>query len=227
MAIRLLVLLCLFLSLCGCGLEQVFIQLIPPEPDYESGVQYFKFKKVTDGTDVEPEFRGFELYYRFFGVGESIVFVNTSEEFAAKGYRRVYSSSDRVGSISKPLIPVASSDRDRTFTVTVDFTEAGDVDYPLISEDADPSLGSPINIKDIRRGVTYSEVGQTDVYKSFWEFEQTDKDISGIDWTSFQTQGTLVLYVLSYGKDEISYRDLYSELVYLGDITQDFVQTIK
>jgi hypothetical protein len=230
MAFRLFALLSfsLLLLLSGCGLEQVFIQLIPPEPDYESGVQYFKFKKVTDGTDVEPEFLGFELYYRFFEDGESIVFVNTFEEFAAKGYRRVYSSSDRVGTITRPLIRVydtaAPNDRERTFTVTVDFTNAGDADYPLISDDADPALHIPIDVQDIRRGVTYSKVGQTDVYKSFWDFEQEDKDISGIDWTSFQTKGTLVLYVLSYGKDEISYRDLYSEPVYLGDITQDFVK---
>ncbi len=228
MAFRLSVLLSLSLSLSGCGLEQFFIQLIPPEPNYQGGVQFFEFKKVTDDTNVEPEFRGFELYYRFFEVKESIVFVNAFEEFAARGYRRVYSSSDRVGSISRPLIPVSDTgtpgDRERTFTVKVDFADVTtDPDFPLIYDDADPKLDSPIDVRDIRRGITYDEIGQNTEYKRFWEFKSTDADISGIDWDSFQIQGKLVLYALSYGKDSISNRDLYSKPVWLGDITHDFV----
>jgi len=218
------ILACSILTFTQCGIPQPYKQLIAPDPVYESSVAFFTFKKST--AVVETEFWGFELYYRFYEEGTSdIEFANTFEELATKGYRRVNSATDKVGFLpAKPLIPVSLNDRDDIFTVTVDFTAITAPDPTITATETDNAvpvpLDDPINIEDFRRGVADEA---PDEYEQFSDFVDTDDDISALDWSSFEIKGKLVLYVLSYGKNVLTNTDLYSEPVWLGEITHDFV----
>jgi len=219
---------CSALTFNQCGLPLAYKQLIAPEPVYNTGVEYFEFKKVTDAADVESEFRGFELYYRFYDEATAdIEFANTFEELAAKGYRRVNSATDKVGTMpSRPLIPVSliPNDRDDIFTVRIDFTSITAPD-PIITatetDDAVPvPLDLPIDIEDFRRAVAAESPSEE--YKQFSDFTETDDDIATLVWPLFQIEGKLVLYVLSYGIDIAENLALYSEPVWLGEITRYF-----
>lgn len=217
------------LNLASCGIPAASIQLIAPAAINEAGVQYFRFSKITDGASVEPEFRGFELYYRFYDVTETPQFPDTFEELATYGYRRVNAATDVVypSLPSKPLILVDINDWDDIFTVKVDFSNTASP-YPTITaamtDDAIPvALDVPIDIQDIRRGIP--DESPSDKYEQFFDYEELDDDIQGLDWSEFQLQGKLVLYVLSYGFSfaVATFGETYSEPVYLGDILQDFV----
>ncbi len=228
---------CIALSLVGCGLERYITQLRAPDPIYNVGVQFFEFKKITVENTVEntvdAKFQGFEIYYRLYEEAETIEFVNTFEELAIKGYRRVYSKDDRVGAFSKPKplievtdtdpspLPTDLGDLERLFTMRVDFAQITDP-FPKIYNEEPPVLDQAINLEEIRREVTY-DVPFDDEYKRFSEFIASDADISALDWSSFEIKGKLVLYVLSYGKNVLTNTDLYSEPVWLGEITRDFV----
>jgi hypothetical protein len=214
------------LTLSQCGFPVSFLQLIAPLPIFHAGTTIFEFRKTTDAGDVEPEFRGFELYYRFFeAVPGNVVFADTYEELISNGYRRVYSADDRVGSIHKPLIRVDPADYTKKFTITVSFNSITPPDDPRITaSDIDsPPLAPPLDapISDFRRGVV-REVPSNDIFKQFSEFASTDADVASI-WSSFQISGKLVLYVLSYGYDVSQFGQLYSEPVYLGEISRDFI----
>ena len=218
-------LLCAVLLLSQCGLPKPYKQLIAPNGVDEGLV--LKIEKTTDAGNVEPEFRGFELYYRFYNTYDTPQYADTFEELITSKYRRVNSQTDVYGyaSVPPPLIPVDINDRDDIFTLTVDFIDIL-APYPKITatetDDAVPvALDVPINIEDIRRGVQNKT--DSDEYEHFSEFLSTDADISSLEWSSdFEVQGNLVLYVLSYGWD-IEIGDLYSEPVLLGDVTRDFV----
>ncbi|MEE9307087.1 MAG: hypothetical protein V3V57_06115, partial [Spirochaetia bacterium] len=111
------------------------------------------------------------------------------------------------------------------FTVKIEFasiTAPGPTITATETDDTTPvALDDPINIEDFRRGV--ADEAPSDKYEQFSDFLETDADIATIAWSSFQIGGTLVLYVLSYGFDVAENLNLYSEPVWLGEITRDFV----
>ena len=77
-------------------------------------------------------------------------------------------------------------------------------------------------ITDFRRGVV-RDLPNDNEYKKFTDFVETDNDIGGINWSSFQSSGKLIVYVMSYGYDVSVFDELYSEPVLLGTISLDFV----
>ena len=199
----------------ACGLE-TFPYLSAPQPGSSTGVTFI-FLKTTENS--EPEFRGFELYYRLYRSGQFPDSDITDQgSLAARGFHRLCSSSDVENSISKPLVTIPLADRDESIYITVNFTNLPD---PVIM--TDPDLSETLNF-ELRRNVV-DETGISPYhFKDFAKehFEIDDSDINSDQelFDEIQTGSPpvqLALYVLSFGKKELI-QDIYSVAVYLGSI---------
>ncbi len=231
--------------LSGCGLES-YLTLSAPTAIY-SGLppQTFQFRKETynsetDNTTVPPTpiFLGFELYYKIYGLTESIEnSIGTFDELVTK-FRRVNNyPKDQYSSYHRPLIDISSAtdpNRFLQFVITIDFnvdlTDAvASANYPRIFPDATAPNPAPITINAIRRDETYSYIGFETEFKRFAAdsrsyltvFESGDNDLSTAAWgaiSNFPWQAKIALYVLSYGFDPNTNSVLYSLPVFLGSL---------
>ena len=217
----------------GCGLEQYPDLLSSPEK-LEPVPGYFRFRKTAGNGDPirEPDFRGFELYYKVYQFGDDsavnadVAAIGSQDDLAGRQFRRLNAAEDRpvdrVGNLAKPLVGIAPTDRAKEILITVDFS--GDLSpstpYPRITDSGTPALVAPVDEQDTRRAINYTDVGLQDRFKTFAEFEQTDGDITPAIWDdiNFNQPVTLVLYVVSYGRDVSSNRELFSRPVWLGAI---------
>jgi len=217
----------LALLLSGCGLP-VFILLNMPESGAPAAAGKFYF--VADADNSEPEFRGFELYYRIYPSGaETDIDLKSLDELLAKGFRRVSLISERKNDLDKPLIYIEQGDRGSSYNVSVDFSGLSDVTVPLV-ENPDPgeptaaaSLDPP-GILTIRRAVFYSEAGSTDVFKRFNEIAENDDDITSQIWDDLTISSLpvpLVLYALSFGRAADS-TEVYSVPLWIGELDISF-----
>ncbi|MBW8003941.1 MAG: hypothetical protein FVQ80_18420 [Planctomycetes bacterium] len=209
----------LFLS--GCGLEDL-LYLNPPEnPVAHPGDKTFTFYKTLENSELE--FRGFEIYYKFYTwdqYPESNITDRT--KFEGMGFKRLSSASDKKDNISRPLIFVPILDRTtKDFTVTIEFESVPD--HIITATASVPS--QPI---EVRRGVAYDASPYLDYFKHFDQathsaFESSDADVSPEVWTAIEGIDNiyLALYALSYGKKDLI-EDVYSVPVYLGDIEVKF-----
>jgi hypothetical protein len=221
----------LILLLNTCGLE-TFIQLNPPGNPVRLGDQFLFTKTLYNS---EPEFTGFDLYYRFFdsGVTPELDDIIQFEDLGIHGFRRIHGSSDNQGTLP-PLMYVQPGDRtpgasppdNDQFTLTVDFTgkepSLALVDpFPQIEGDGTADVDfSEIAHTDIRRDVWDESAS---AYKQFSDFSAGDADISQLsDDIAGGAAVQLVLYAVSYGYDFNNYRRLHSEPVKLGTITRSF-----
>jgi hypothetical protein len=201
--------------------------LEPPGQILFTGDKLFEFRKTTDNSELS--FIGFELYYKIFQTSESPVAVDVFvfEDLAARGYIRIHSGVDRVGSITTPLMKIDSADDAATFVVTVDFGTTPLIDpYPRYDHDGGASTVFTNNTS-IRRGVNYTETGKEDEFKKFAEFSADDigKDITAGVWNDIsviESEVLVVMYVISYGFDFDTFKVVYSEPVYLGEVTSKF-----
>jgi len=180
-------------------------------------------------------FKGFELYYKIYGLTESPENdIGTFEELGTHSFRRINNyTTDQYLSYHRPLIDLSTlavGDRSKTFVITIDFSadlrDAGaSENYPRIYSEASAPISITINA--IRRDVPYAYVGYTYEFKRFSAdsrtvlvvYEQTDADLSNTAWTSISStpnQARIALYVLSYGFDPLTSSVLYSLPVYLG-----------
>ena len=187
----------------SCGLDTI-ITLKPPEfVGFSDAENYFIFRGTGDYDSYY--FRGFELYYKIYLEGSTVDsnLLNLSE-LTTKGFKRVFSNSDRINNINKPLIPLDSGE------ITVDFDG---LEEPILSE---PVATTPV---ELRRGIADQRIGHVDEFKPFTVFEQGDLDISSDIWTAISGDNpvTLAIYALSYGKRDLII-DVYSISVYLGQI---------
>jgi hypothetical protein len=211
----------LVLLQAGCGLP-VFVTLSMPESVGFSEGQ-FTFKSVLNSNN-EPEFRGFELYYRIYS-RDAIpdIDLKSREELIARGFRRVSRISDRKNALDKPLIYIEPGDRGTVYTVTVDFSDLADAtesDVTLF----DPgeaavtvTLVTPGTL-GIRRGVFYPGAGSEDVFKRFNEIALGDADITTQIHTELGTGSVpLVLYALSFGR-AADFTDVYSVPLWIGEL---------
>jgi len=213
----------------GCGLEQYPDLLSSPEK-LEPVPGYFQFRKTTSNGDPirEPDFLGFELYYKVYQFGDDsainadVAAIGSQDDLAGRQIRRLNAAEDRVGNLAKPLVEIALADRTKEVLITVDFS--GDLSpstpYPRITDSGTPLLVERVDEQDTRRAVNYTDLGFQDRFKSFAEFEQTDGDITPAIWDDITSNQTLklVLYVVSYGRDVINNRELFSRPVWLGAI---------
>jgi len=217
-----------------------FIVLSQPVADISANTSYlFRFTKTVDNN--EAEFLGFELYYKLYGLTQSVENdIGTFDELATHSFRRINDpNKDNSLAYHRPLIDMSDPfdpNRPVEFTITIDFskdltspltTEAG---YPKISPNGAPDP-DPITIIDIRRDVPYSSAvpGRQYEFKRFSIdtdtpgvelFPKTDSDLSNEAWTDISTshQAKISLYVLSYGFDPATSSVLYSRPVWLGSL---------
>ena len=150
----------LILLLNTCGLER-FIQLHPPSNPEKGGDNRVSFTKTTANS--EPEFIGFDLYYKFYGLLDDpysdLNAIVEFEDLEARGFRRIHYSTDKEGKIERPLIGIDLNDRypeepppaDNTndeFTLTAylsgaptdELTLKEPIEYPIIIDDGTPAL---------------------------------------------------------------------------------------
>jgi hypothetical protein len=193
------------LALAACGLD-VWPYLERPETIEASPLSAY-FQVINVATTV-VEFRGFELYYKFYSRDQTReTGLGTREQLLAAQFRRVCSDSGPVASQVPPLVFVDIADRNTVFTTTAYF------DAPLVPAYSHYAGVSPRDIP-LRRSV--EEFGSPRTFDR-GSFVQTDADISAI-WDLVQAQDKelhLVMYALSYGLKDLTI-PLYSEARYLG-----------
>jgi hypothetical protein len=215
------------LVLAACGIED-FVLLEPPEQILIAGDKLFEFRKTSANSELS--FIGFDLYYKIFQTSDSPVAVDVFvfEDLAARGYKRIHSDVDRVGSISAPLMKIDSADDPAAFVITVDFGTTNPLIDPYPQYDHDGGASTVFtNNTSIRRGVNYTETGREDEFKKFTDFSAQDigKDITSDIWDDISVGGSevlVVMYVISYGFDFESFKVVYSKPVYLGEVTRIF-----
>ena len=212
-----LLLLLLVLLTAGCGLPSPFY-LTPtatPGPATET-TPLFQIKSTSENS--EPEFRGFELYYKCYKTADDPIESNfgTSSfesDLRRAGFLPVCSEADVFASgRSAPLIyidPTLPTDRGEVFNVTVDFNSPANAKY----EYTGPKTGTFFSV-GVRRSVS-DGVGR---FKTFdpVQFQSTDPDISRI-WTQAKAEGSfyIAMYTLSYGRQDLG-TPIWSSPVYLG-----------
>jgi hypothetical protein len=167
------------------------------------------FTVLTNVATTVIEFRGYELYYKFYSREQAkLTNLKTIGELTAAGFLRICSNSGSVSQQRPPVILVDPVDRNDT-TTTVWFMP------PSIPAFADYS-GTIPRVVPLRRSVENAGVPKTFDLLSFDEF---DADIAAI-WDEVQAtlpdkELHLVLYVLSNGLIDYS-PTLYSEARYVG-----------
>ena len=196
-----------------------------PLPESES---VFSFGIPTDNNSAF--FEGFELYYRLYfydsaasvWAGQSLSPEEESEEItvfenlAARGFRRLYGSSDSLE--TPPLIPLTASDKsDIELTVELDFTNVS-TDLPKNSYDG------------LEFGRLILEDIDSYVLKGFApaDFASEDPDLQvGLDLSNLAKYNLYVsLFVVSYGNNIITPPffnfNIRSNPAYLGNIQLNF-----
>ena len=198
-------------AIAGCGLPDPRPVLSPPtDPGSSVTAKQFTFA-VPKSTVRGIEFRGIELYYRIFPV-ESVPErdLESREELAAAGFRRVASSSDD----DPPSLPLIDGPGTGV-VVTLDFSPTD------IGADPDATWdgGQPVYL---RRAVRSG----TDDYKRFAcdEFAPGDVDIATVTEKLADPENCemvqLQLFALSYGDTDRF--TVYSEALNLGSIDLTF-----
>jgi hypothetical protein len=206
------------LALAGCGLDS-WPYLDPPGlPEWTASDLREEFQIKNVATAV-PEFRGFELYYKFHTESQvRETTIKTREALVSAQFRRVYADTDTLDAFNPPVIKVAIGDRNTNFDTVAFFTPDNDPANPPFA-DYDYISGVPVADIALRRAV--KDFG---VLKEFdlGSLAVTDEDIAAI-WTEAQTDGYvyLVLYAISYGLKDFS-TPLYSEAQYLGFMRYNF-----
>jgi hypothetical protein len=224
----------------GCGLEYLTFLNPPGTPGLASSLTpTFTVQATTANNEIE--FRGFELYYKFYSDSSQIQLVpsNTLESDLRNiyGYVPICSSLDPGATtgnlhVNKPLLPVQIGDRGASFAITVNFVSLNgniDTSQPVVTYSGATAPTQPAANDWIRRNVGDNVLGSTTYTqpKLFIRrnpsdpptYASTDVDVQGI-LSIAQTSGnglTLAIYALSYGKQDIT-TDIYSTPVYLGYI---------
>lgn len=182
----------LSLFFLSCGLESDIPTLHPPE--FVSLISTeIKFKATS--LNSEPEFIGFELYYKIYGIDEDIeTDLKDVNDLGNKGFSRVYSEDDTKYKYEKPLIFVPIDNRGDEFVIVIHIIFDPE---PYIS-----FLGSEFEIR--------SAISEQETY--YYEpFSDVINDEGG--------NVKILFYTFSYGKSiEDFVTPVYSDLVRLGHV---------
>lgn len=226
-AVTLLVL-CL-LAFASCGIEE-FVYLVPVDlrehsPSEDATYNYFAFR-TTDAKNQDEAgdyFKGFEIYYRIYN-NESVrssdagAINNYNDDDPTIAYNFLKNTKKYVRLLTSgrgtttPLIPAAAANR----TVRIRLIRYTDILPSFILEDMDGNVlddyGRPL------RSVS-EKLGSDPTLFEFDEIGEGDDDVTWSTWTDENDKQLYVqAYVMAYGFDA-SYKQLYSELFYLGYIT--------
>jgi hypothetical protein len=218
------------LAVAGCGLpDSYFLQ--PPTPGTlaQGQTQPFIFSNPDHTNDFGVSFTGFELYYRFYNVGDTINInaydpTNPADpvtQLSNNGFLPIRSATDTQSSQSIPLINVlALGLTNATFSVQVNITGSqaspGPGTYILGSNPAveirrnviDPQLG--YGFKNFLSNNYPSPIGTTGT-----NYTATDADFNRLITTIIPSSAWVALYALSYGLITLS-TPTRSTPVYLG-----------
>jgi hypothetical protein len=191
--------------IAACGLESVPV-LDPPgftdlTPTNQNSV-------LTNVPTVVDEFRGYELYYKFYLPGQDKQTSMTSvDQLIPAGFRRVCSDQSPVDSQIPPVILVDQLDRNTSVMTTLVFQDADIAAFALYA-------GAAPRTVTLRRAV--EENGEPEYFR-ISAFDADDEDLASI-WSEVEAQGNelhLALYVMSNGLNGFS-PTLYSEIRYIG-----------
>jgi hypothetical protein len=165
----------------------------------------------------EPEFLGFEVYYRIYKTTDSVAtYFNSFQDMVDGGFQRLYNSQWAPGAtgFTKPLMAPAVVDHGTDYQITIDFN----VDATLYPQVSSSGLSTEITIQAARRSVAASDRSE---YKRFRVsyFASGDADITTELWqiiTNDKTAVTIVMFAVSYGLDTDKIIYVYSLPVWLG-----------
>jgi hypothetical protein len=197
------------LALAACGLDY-WPYLEPPGDPTEALPGTPIFQVIYNVTSV-TEFRGFEVYYKFYSSDQTRqTGITTLEGLKAANYHRMCSPGtlSMQGLPFVPLIPVDLLAEPLDFKTELDFrlTETPYMDYQGVVPPADDG---------IRRTAT-DALSETKTFAKS-ELKETDADLTDVNWdqVDLDNQLYLVIYALSYGLKDINI-PLYSTARYLG-----------
>jgi hypothetical protein len=240
---------CLF-TLAQCGLE--YLPYLTPPESLVPGSKSFGVRKVSENDDEElpnpdppPDwiwkYLGIELYYKFYlynTVPSSHRNFTSVEQLETNGFHRITSSDDVF--VRKPVLevntePHSPPDPPFEWPGDVEFT----IDLSIAKMNIEEKSTSTVMVVQIRRGVRYesTEPGYPNYRPFLWDdldaipqegfrASHADVDQELYDFISDPLNSgspiTMVMYALSYGKQDRLLIDLYSDAVYLGEIDIDF-----
>ncbi len=200
----------------GCGLVTIQILNSPQSGEFGDDVTHTLTFAATEENN-EVVFKGFELYYKFFGDFADISKdgddnLESLGDLEKRDFYRASGPKDSVGNIDKPLIEIPRLYRGDDYVIKIDFS-------PLFSiEKADPLISSVdsgiVESFCIRRGIEDSSASGE--YKHFYELSPGDKDLANINFDSTNNSENIyiAIYILSYGSDLEN--EYYSNPLYLG-----------
>jgi hypothetical protein len=209
----------LALLLAACGLE-ILPYLDPPGDSIKASPGTAVFYVINQATLI-AEFRGFELYYKFYSLDQDTERMSQQSlpdlaALQAAGFHRMCSPG-HLSEQDLPLIPVDLPDRNTTFTTEIDFSIVETAEPSADYQGLNPPTVNPILLRRVA----------TDGSENTKTFEQSaldaaDTDLVGVTWPSTPGDSlNLVVYALSYGLKDIS-TPLYSTPRYLGYMAYNF-----
>jgi hypothetical protein len=241
--VRISVLFAAMTALCGCGLPNYPTLNPPGTPSVLASDTNSVFTIMSTTENNELEFRGFELFYKFYSnpsaIESNLQSVIWSVLINTYGYRPVCDQTDTFSGYPPsnlhstkpyPLLYVQPADRGTQFSITVAFPSTATVP-PLESPVAVLYNGAPCYSPDdssaplsVRRNVGNTTSGTTTYQEGKYfiagdlgdpaTYQSSDRDVQAI-WGSISGPAYLAMYVLSYGVQDFT-TDLYSTPVYLG-----------
>ncbi len=206
----------------GCGVDTIaFVE--GPNADEVTADRLgarIVFNHNDSDANSSPDFKGYELYYKFYDDSVTDPWVDDQNTILAdpvatgtsrltnRSYRRVIRGNDQAGI---PSIIVTSKTTE--YAITLDFFESAS-DPTDTEATASWNDGSPASI-DLRRNTDATTPG---TFKSFFGAFSTSDDDADSTIVNAKSSGNLgiAIYALGYGIEGGSFRQLYSEPVFLG-----------
>jgi hypothetical protein len=229
--LKLCALLAIVFAETGCGLpDEYYLQ---PPVQGTPGTNYFVFSNPSHSADFAVTFTGFELFYKFYSVGDTIN-INAYDpnnpsppdvQLLNAGFLPITAGTDVPVNRLDPVIPVDTINAGFSFTIQVSInpTPGGN---PVSSYS--PSESASVTSTEIRRYVTdptpsygwKNFLSNFYIYQSTTNYLPTDKDFNSTLLSTASNNGGFVvmaMYALSYGLSGIS-TPTRSTPVYLGSL---------
>ncbi|MBN2443413.1 MAG: hypothetical protein JXJ04_18775 [Spirochaetales bacterium] len=238
--------LCLFCLCLTCGIDEIPVLSKPQKGNTSDTFNTFEFRITENNGCVEgcyktePDFLGFEIYYKFFSsdldgqnAANSQSNKLTVNELESNSFRRISfyindNNCDKPTRIQKPLIPVPKDNRGKQSLITISFNameSTGNIYIKAVAEETDGlSEIRGVDELEIRRNIEDPE--KLEFFKSFEDFTTSDADVNGVGSLELEESLIILVYVLSYGKYNLS-ETIYSEALCLSWINVSNLTLLK
>jgi hypothetical protein len=214
-----------WLPLVSCGIESISFVEGPDEPFNEDTLgATITFDHNNSFVNQSDDFLGYELYYKFYDDSVIDPWEDDQNSILAepiptgigrltnRGYRRII-RGDQEEAI--PVILVTN--KGLSYTIELDFFKSGgDTDAVASWDD-----GTPTTII-LRRNTPADDVPGQEFRSFFGAFDEAHEDVdSDIEAAAAANELGVAIYGLGYGIEGGTFRQLYSEPVYLGYMLLD------